>query len=67
MQIITTIGALLLAYSVFIRPFTTETKINDERLDNAGIYALAFFLIIIGLVFGIWPHAQYAKPGYSKK
>lgn len=53
MQIITTIGALLLAYSVFIRPFTTETKINDERLDNAVIYALAFFLIIIGLVFGI--------------
>jgi hypothetical protein len=53
MNIVTTIGALLLAYSVFIRPFTTETKINDERLDNAGIYALAFFLIIIGLVFDI--------------
>ena len=50
MNIVTTIGALLLGYSVFIRPFTTETKINDERLDNAGIYGLSFFIIIIGLL-----------------
>jgi hypothetical protein len=50
---ITGLGIGLLVYCWLIRPFTTETKINDPRLDNAGLYALSFFLIIIGLVFGI--------------
>jgi hypothetical protein len=31
------------------------------------LYALAFFLIIIGLVFDIWQHVLYVKQGSSKR
>jgi len=52
-MIILTIGCLLFAYTTFIRPFTTDTQINDKRMDNLYWWIGSFFLILLGLFTGV--------------
>mgnify|MGYP000972797655 CR=1 FL=1 len=47
------LGAVLFIYAAFVRPFTTETRINDDRLDNTMWYVGSMLLMIIGFAFGI--------------
>jgi hypothetical protein len=47
------IGAILFAYTIFIRPFITETKLNDTRTDNLYWFVGSLLLTLFGLVFGI--------------
>ena len=52
-MIVAYIGVILFMYTIFIRPFTTETKINDTRMDNFYWFVGSFLLMMIGLFFGI--------------
>ena len=46
-------GALLFVYAAFVRPFTTDTKVNDTRIDNTLWYIGSLLLMIIGFALGI--------------
>ena len=47
------LGAVLFIYAAFVRPFTTETKVNDTRIDNTMWYVGSLLLMIIGFILGI--------------
>ena len=55
-MIITTIGALLFFYAVFIMPFTEDAqrRAKDPRdFTNMYIYVGAMLLLLIGFALGI--------------
>ena len=47
------LGAILFMYTIFVRPFTTETKINDTRMDNLYWFVGSLTLMLIGFALGI--------------
>jgi hypothetical protein len=52
-MILTTIGALMFAYTIFIRPFTTKTEINDPRMDNLYWFVGSLSVLLTGAILGI--------------
>ena len=52
-MILTTIGALMFAYTIFIRPFTTNTQLNDRRMDNLYWFVGSLAIMLIGAVLGV--------------